>query len=331
MAKTDKRTREERWLKNEQLRKVPGMGYLIDNAGILIGLVIMMMIISFVAPGKFLQKDNLITILRQIAPNAIIAFGMAFAIITAGIDLSVGSVVALSGTLCAGLIQSGMSYAVAILCGVAVGTLCGAFSGFVISRTQIPPFIVTLAMMTMARGFSYIYSQGRPVRTPDSFGILGNGYIAGIPIPVIIMFIMLAVMSLTLSKSKFGRAVYAIGGNREAAKFSGINTKNIIWIVYILVALMASIAGIITASRLYSGQPTVSQGGELDAISATVLGGVSMSGGEGKIGGVLIGAIIIGTLSNGMNLMKVPAYYQLIAQGAIILLAVYIDVRRKNK
>ena len=331
MVKVDKKDKEDKWLKNERLRKIPGMGYLMDNAGILLGLVVMIVIISAVEPNKFLQKDNIITILRQISPNAIIAFGMAFAIITSGIDLSVGSVVALSGTMCAGMIQSEIPYVVAIICGIAIGTACGVFSGFVISRTQIPPFIVTLAMMTMARGFSYIYSQGRPIRTPDSFGMIGNGYVLGIPFPVIIMFVMLIIMSLILSKSKFGRAVYAIGGNREAAKFSGINTKNIIWIVYILVSLMASIAGIITASRLYSGQPTVAQGGELDAISATVLGGVSMSGGEGKIGGVLIGAVIIGTLSNGMNLMKVPAYYQLIAQGAIILLAVYIDVRRKSK
>lgn len=327
---TTKMTREEKHLRNQKMRKVPGMGYILDNLGILLGLLLMCVIITAIVPDKFLQTNNLINILRQISTNAIIAFGMAFAIVTGGIDLSVGSLVALSGTLCAGLIESGVPLPIAIIAGIAAGTACGVFTGFVISRTTIPPFIVTLAMMTIARGLSYIYSEGRPVRTPDDFGFLGNGYVLGIPIPVIIMFIMLLITSLILSKSKFGRSVYAIGGNPEAAKFSGINTRNVIWTVYIIVALMSSVAGILTASRLYSGQPTVAQGGELDAISAVVLGGVSMTGGVGKIGGVLIGALIIGVLSNGMNLMKVPSFYQLIVQGVIILLAVYVDVRRKK-
>lgn len=315
----------------EKIRKIPGATYVIENRGILIGLFAICVIITIFAPGKFLQVNNIINVLRQISVNAIIAFGMAFAIITCGIDLSVASLVALSGTLCAGMIESGMSYVPAVLIGMLAGTLCGVFTGFVISRTDIPPFIVTMAMMNIARGMSYIYSEGRPVRTPDSFGVIGNGYVLGIPVPVIIMAAMLLFTSLLLSKTKFGRAVYAIGGNCEAARFSGINTKNIIWIVYIIVAFMSSISGIITASRLYSGQPTVLEGGELDAIAATVLGGVSMSGGVGKIGGVLIGALIIGVLSNGMNLMKVPSFYQLIVKGLIILLAVYVDVAGKKK
>lgn len=314
----------------DKLKRNPITKYIIENLGLLVAFFVMCMIITVIVPDKFLTKNNIINILRQISTNAIIAFGMTFAIVTAGIDLSVGSVVALSGTFCAGFIESGVPYVAAILLGLIIGTACGVFCGYVISRTAIPPFIVTLAMMQMARGCSYIYSGGRPIRTPDAFGIIGNGYVFGIPIPVIIMITLLIIMSLILSKSTFGRFVYAIGGNKEAAKFSGINTANVIWIVYILVGLMASISGIITASRLYSGQPTVAQGGEMDAISATVLGGVSMSGGSGKIGGVILGALIIGVLSNGMNLLKVPSFYQLIVQGAIILLAVYVDVKRKG-
>lgn len=318
-------------IKNSKLRANPIIRYIIDNSGILIGLVALCVIITIIVPDKFLQTANILNILRQISPNAIIAFGMAFVIITGGIDLSVGSVVALSGTVCAGFVSSGMQYPLAIIIGLAIGTLCGVFNGFVISRTAIPPFIVTMAMLQIARGASYIYSGGKPIRTPDSFGIIGNGYLFDtLPVSMIIMLCIMIIMATILSKSKFGRSVYAYGGNAEAARFSGINTKRIVWSVYIICALLSSIAGIITASRLYSGQPTVADGGELDAIAATVLGGVSMAGGIGKIGGVIIGAIIIGVLNNGFNLMKVDSYWQMIAKGAIILLAVLIDVKRKK-
>ena len=227
-------------------------------------------------------------------------------------------------------ISSGCNYVLAVLAGLAVGTLCGVINGFIISRTPIPPFIVTMAMMNVARGASYIYSSGKPIRTPDDFGSFGNGYILSIPVPVIVMIGLMVICILLLSKSKFGRSVYAIGGNEEAAKFSGIDTKKIVWLVYILIAFLASISGIITASRLYSGQPTVGQGFEMDVIAATVLGGTSMSGGVGKIGGTMIGAIIIGVLSTGMNLLKIPSFYQMIVMGLVVLAAVYIDVCRKK-
>ncbi len=308
----------------------PIVRFVKENSGIIIALMALCIILSIMVPDKFLTYNNFTTVLRSISTTAIMAFGMTFVIITGGIDLSVGSIVALSGTLCAGLISSSWNYAAAVIIGLAVGTLCGAFNGFVISRTEIPPFIVTMGMMNIARGASYIYSSGKPIRTPDDFGSFGNGYFLSIPIPVIVMTVLMILSILLLSKSKFGRSVYAIGGNKEAARFSGINTKNVIWLVYVLIGFLASAAGIITASRLYSGQPTVAQGIEMDVIAATVLGGVSMAGGVGKIGGTMIGAIIIGVLSTGMNLLKIPSFYQMIVMGIVILLAVYLDVRRKK-
>lgn len=323
MAKKEKTT-DLMEIKNPLLRFVK------ENSGTLAALLLLCAILSILVPEKFLTYMNFRTILRSISTTAIIAFGMTFVIITSGIDLSVGSVVALSGTLCAGLIGSGFNYAIAVIAGLAVGVLCGVINGFVISKTPIPPFIVTMAMMNIARGSSYIYSSGKPIRTPDDFGNFGNGFVLSIPIPVIVMVILMILCILLLSKSKFGRYVYAIGGNEEAAKFSGIDTKKVIWMVYILIAFLASIAGIITASRLYSGQPTVGQGMEMDVIAATVLGGTSMAGGVGKIGGTMIGAIIIGVLSTGMNLLKIPSFYQMIVMGLVVLAAVYIDVRRKK-
>ncbi len=308
----------------------PIVRFVKENSGIIIALMALCIILSIMVPDKFLTYNNFTTVLRSISTTAIMAFGMTFVIITGGIDLSVGSIVALSGTLCAGLISSSWNYAAAVIIGLAVGTLCGAFNGFVISRTEIPPFIVTMGMMNIARGASYIYSSGKPIRTPDDFGSFGSGYFLSIPIPVIVKTVLMILSILLLSKSKFGRSVYAIGGNKEAARFSGINIKNVIWLVYVLIGFLASAAGIITASRLYSGQPTVAQGIEMDVIAATVLGGVSMAGGVGKIGGTMIGAIIIGVLSTGMNLLKIPSFYQMIVMGIVILLAVYLDVRRKK-
>ena len=310
--------------------KNPIVRFVKENSGTLMALLVLCIILSVLVPQKFLTYNNFRTILRSISTTAIVAFGMTFVIITGGIDLSVGSVIALSGTLCAGLISNGWNYLLAVLVGLAVGTLCGVVNGLIISRTPIPPFIVTMAMMNIARGSSYIYSSGKPIRTPDDFGSFGNGYFLSVPIPVIVMAILMILSILLLSKSKFGRFVYAIGGNEEAAKFSGIDTKKIIWLVYILIAFLASFSGIITASRLYSGQPTVGQGFEMDVIAATVLGGTSMAGGVGKIGGTMIGAIIIGVLSTGMNLLKIPSFYQMIVMGLVVLAAVYIDVRRKK-
>ena len=322
---TEKKNRKDR-----VLSKNPIIRYIQENSGILGALLIMCIVLCITVPSKFISYSNFITILRTNSTTAIMAFGMTFVIITGGIDLSVGSVVALSGTLCAGLIESGWPYVPAVLVGLLVGTLIGVVNGGVISNTSIPPFLVTMATMNIARGASYIYSSGKPIRTPDSFGNFGNGYFLKIPIPVWVMIGLLIITALILSKSVFGRHVYAIGGNKEAAQFSGINTKKVIFLVYVMLAFLASVAGIITASRLYSGQPTVADGIEMDVIAACVLGGTSMTGGVGRIGGTIIGAIVIGVLSNGMNLLKIPSFYQMIVMGLVILGAVYLDVRKEK-
>lgn len=239
---------------------------------------------------------------------------------------------AVASTYCAGLIEHGVSTAPAVLAGIAMAFAMGAITGLLVSRTAIPPFIATLSMMSAARGVAYMYSGGRPIRTPTSFGALGNGYLFDvIPYPIIISLIIMLMMSVLLNKTKFGRSVYAIGGNREAANFSGINIKRTMWSTYALTGLLCGISGVIWASRTYSGQPTLGEGSEMDAIAAAVVGGTSMSGGVGSISGTLIGALIIQTLNSGLNYLNVPFYYQKILQGVVITGAVLVDLYRKRR
>ena len=250
--------------------------------------------------------------------------------------MSVGSVIALTGVISAGLVsRNGMSIPVALLVGVVIGVVSGAFNGLVISKTTIPPFIVTLATMNIARGLAGVYTGGSPVRVVSKeWQWLGAGYIASIPVPVIIMVIVFILSILIMNKTKMGRHIYAVGGNPLAARFSGINVSKVKFFVYAYSGIMASLAGIILASRMYSGQPTAGDGAEMDAIAAVVVGGTSMSGGSGKLGGTLIGALIIGILSNGLNLMNVNSFWQTVVKGVVILLAVFLDYIRtlkKNK
>jgi ribose transport system permease protein len=308
------------------------INYFKKNAGILIGFLILCVVLS-VMTDVFLTSSNILNVLRQVSTNAMLAFGMTFAIIITGIDLSVGSILAFAGTLSAGLITlGGLPAPLAVIIGLVVGTSLGLFNGVVIAKTGMPPFIVTLCMMIMARGAAYVYTGGMPVRTIDPmFNFLGNGYIGPIPLPVIYMFVFFIIMTLLLNKTKFGRHVYALGGNEEAAKFSGINIKKVQILVYTIIGFLSSFAGIVLCARMYSGQPTVGQGFELDAIAATVLGGTSFSGGIGTIGGTLIGALVIGVLNNGLNLLNVSSFWQLIIKGMVILIAVYIDTMKKKK
>lgn len=306
--------------------------YIKKNTGILIGFAIMCVTLSFIT-DSFLTPSNILNVLNQVSTNAILAFGMTFAIIICGIDLSVGSILALSGTLTAGLITlGGVAVPVAVIIGLVVGLLLGLFNGAIIAHTGMPPFIVTLCMMIMARGAAYVYTGGMPVRTIEpSFNAIGNGYLGPIPLPIIYMVVLFIIVSLILNKTKFGRYVYALGGNEEAAKFSGIDTKKIQIGVYSLIGFLSGLTGIVLCARMYSGQPTVGNGFELDAIAATVLGGTSFSGGVGTIGGTLIGALIIGVLNNGLNLINVSSFWQLIIKGLVILTAVYIDTMKKKK
>nr|MBQ6740916.1 ABC transporter permease [Synergistaceae bacterium] len=246
--------------------------YFRENMGTLIGLLVMCAILSFTTNGVFYSSRNLINVLRQVSSNACLAFGMTFAIITGGIDLSVGSILALAGTLSAGfIVNNNMSPATAIILAILIGTLCGLFNGYVIAKTTIPPFIVTLAMMQMARGAAYIYSNGQPIRVDrmkiPSYEIIGTGYVGPIPLPVIYMAIFLIICVLLLSKTRFGRHVYAVGGNDKAAIFSGVNVVKTKMAVYTMSAFLAAFTGVVLCARMSSGQPTAGQSFEMDAIA----------------------------------------------------------------
>ena len=303
-----------------------------ENLGILIGLLILCVLLSLLSP-VFLSKNNILNVLRQVATNLYIACAMTMVIILGGIDLSVGSTIALSGVITGGFIAfEGLPLWVAVICGLLAGVVVGAFNGFLISKTTIPPFIVTLSTMNIARGASYVYTGGQPIRVmSDSFNFIGAGYVGDIPMPIIYLVIIVIISVLIMSKSKLGRHIYAVGGNPVAARFSGIKNSRVLFFAYLFSGVMSAIAGIVLASRMFSGQPPAGQGAEMDAIAAVVLGGTSMSGGVGKIGGTVIGALIIGVLSNGLNLLGISSFWQYIVKGVVILIAVYVDFLKKGK
>lgn len=303
-----------------------------ENLGIMIGLIVLCVIIS-VVNSSFLTTNNILNVLRQTSTNLYLALAMTMVIILGGIDLSVGSIIAVVGVVATSSISLlGFPIYIGIILGVLVGVLFGALNGYIVATTVIPPFIVTLATMNIARGAAYVLSDGKPIRVMDfSFNSIGSGYIGGIlPTPVLFLLIILIICYLIMNKTKLGRYMYAVGGNPEAAKFSGINIKKVQLFAYTFSGLMAAVAGIVLASRMFSGQPTAGEGAELDAIAAVVLGGTSMTGGKGKIGGTVIGALIIGVLSNGLNLMGISSFWQYIVKGIVILVAVYIDVLKKR-
>ncbi|WP_420846062.1 ABC transporter permease [Neobacillus notoginsengisoli] len=304
-----------------------------DNMGILIGFFVLCVVISFINPN-FLSSNNLLNVLRQTSTNLYLALAMTMIIILAGIDLSVGSIMAVTGVVTTSLIALfGAPVIVAVLVGLMVGVLIGSINGYVAATTIIPPFIITLATMNIARGAAYVISDGKPIRVmSESFNFIGSGYLFGVlPMPVLYLIILLIVCYFIMNKTKLGRYMYAVGGNAEAAKFSGINIKRVTFFAYAFSGLMAAFAGIVLASRMFSGQPTSGEGAELDAIAAVVLGGTSMTGGYGRIGGTVIGALIIGVLSNGLNLMGVSSFWQYIVKGIVIIVAVYADVIKRRK
>ncbi|MFV0504980.1 MAG: ABC transporter permease [Lachnospirales bacterium] len=309
--------------------------YFKENLGIIIALIVLCVFLSInpTTTEAFLTSRNFFNVLRQISTNLILACGMTMVIILGGIDLSVGSIIALAGCVAAGITaRYSMPIPIAILSGCVVGLIVGMFNGLVISRTTIPAFIVTLATMNIAKGLAYVYTGGSPVRViSDEWQFIGAGYIGPIPTPVVILIVILVITALIMNKTKIGRHIYAVGGNSEAAKFSGIKVQNIRFFVHAFSGLMAGIAGVILASRMYSGQPTAGDGAEMDAIAAVIVGGTSMSGGSGKIGGTIIGGLIIGVLNNGLNLMNVNSFWQYVVKGTVILLAVCIDYFRGRK
>ncbi|WP_317646062.1 ribose ABC transporter permease [Sporosarcina sp. GW1-11] len=302
----------------------------LQKLGPVIGLLLIVVIISIMSPS-FLTLNNLFNVLRQVSINALIAFGMTFVILTGGIDLSVGSILALTGAVTAGMMSGGMDPILAMLLGVLLGVLLGAINGLIIAKGKVAPFIATLATMTIFRGLTLVYTEGRPISgLGDSmtFKMLGKGYIFGIPVPVITMAIAFAVLYFILKKTTFGRRVYAVGGNEEASRLSGINVDRIKIYVYSLAGGLTAIAALILTSRLNSAQPTAGNMFELDAIAAVVLGGTSLTGGRGWIVGTLIGALIIGVLNNGLNLIGVSSFFQQVVKGTVILIAVLLDRKK---
>ncbi|MFC5559221.1 ribose ABC transporter permease [Ureibacillus thermophilus] len=304
---------------------------IISKLGPLIGLILLIIVVSIMNPS-FLTISNIFNVLRQVSISAIIAFGMTFVILTGGIDLSVGSTLALTGAVAASLLAGGIDPIISMGVALILGLILGAINGLIITKGKVAPFIATLATMTIYRGLTLVYSNGKPISglgDHASFQLFGKGYLLGIPIPVITTIFAFAVLAFILHKTTFGRRVYAVGGNEEAAKLSGINADRVKIAVYAISGFMASLSALILTSRLNSAQPTAGESYELDAIAAVVLGGTSLNGGKGWIFGTLIGALIIGVLNNGMNLIGVSSFWQQVVKGIVILLAVLLD-RKKD-
>ena len=306
--------------------------YVKTNLGILSAFFIMFLFLSL-ATQRFLTADNWINIFRQVTTNTTISIGLMMAIIISGIDLTVGSIIALSGCVTVkAIVALGIPVFWAVILGCFVGALSGLITGCIIAYTDMPPFVVTLAMMNVGRGAAYLVANGSPIRlSTEEFEQIGSGYLGFIPLPVVYTGCLLLLTWFILNRTRLGRHIYAVGGNREAARFSGINIKRVQIFVYTYSGCLAAFAGIVLASRMASGQPAVGVGYETDAVAASVLGGASMTGGVGTIGGLVIGALVIGILSNGLNLLGVNSFWQYIAKGVVILIAVYIDMFRKRK
>lgn len=296
------------------------------RVGVFAALVLLIIAASMLS-DRFLTVPNLLNILRQVAIVGILAIGMTFVILTKGIDLSVGALLGISVVLYAGLLQN-YGMAVAIPLGLGAAMLAGCANGIGVAWAGIPPFIMTLGMLSFARGLAFIYTGGTPIPIlNENFYRLGNSYIAGIPIPSIILLAVLVVSAVVLSMTAFGRSVYAIGSNEEAARLSGVPVNRYTIIVYAISGLVSGLAGLVYASQLSIGTPIAGQGYELDAIAAVVVGGTSLFGGKGTVAGTFIGTLIIGVLANILNLTGVDPYVQQLFKGALIVVAVYIMSR----
>lgn len=294
--------------------------------GIFIAFLAICITLSSISP-QFLTFSNWSIIFTQVSINALLAFGVTFVIITGGIDLSIGSVVAVSGVAAALLArQDNYPVVVPVLGGLVVGLLFGLLNGVLVTKSKIAPFIVTLGVMTIGRGLALIISKGRPISNlSESFNFIGGGDILGIPFPIIILFVVFIICSIVLKKTIFGRYVYAVGGNQQAAWASGISVNQVKMAVYAICGLLSGLAGILLTSRITTGQPNAGMSFELDAIAAAVIGGSSTSGGVGSIQGTLFGVILIGVLNNGLDLLNVSSYYQQVVMGVIIIGAVLLD------
>jgi len=302
----------------------------------LIALIVLCVVLSFLS-DKFLTVNNVWNVMQQISVNICISVGMTLVVLTSGIDLSVGSVLALSGAITAGLLKNGIEWQGqnvyvgftvlgAILAGLLAGGLIGCFNGWTITRFKVPPFVATLAMLTMARGLTLLWTKGFPISVlGPGFDFIGTGWLLGIPVPVWISLVVILAALVLTKKMSIGRYIYAIGGNENAARLSGININKIKIIVYSLAGVLAAVGGLIVTARLDSAQPNAGISYELDAIAAVVIGGTSLAGGRGSIWGTVLGAVIIGVLNNGLVLLNVSPFWQEVVKGLVILLAVIID------
>ncbi|AZO96473.1 ribose ABC transporter permease [Halocella sp. SP3-1] len=296
----------------------------------LIGLIVLCTILAIISPA-FLSVTNILNVLVQVAVISVIAAGSTFVILTGGIDLSVGSILGLCGVMTAAVLKSTGNPLLAVLTGVLLGAFLGLVNGVVISIGKVPAFVTTLGMMSVARGIAFIYTRGRPISGfPDGFRYIGSGYIGDIPFPVIEAIIIFLIAAYVLKKTPFGRYVYAIGSNEVATKLSGIKTNKYKIMVYVISGLLSGFAAIMFIGRINSGHPLAGDGYELDAIAAVVIGGTSLSGGKGTVFGTLIGALIMGVIRNGLNLLNVDAFWQGVVLGVVIVVAVLIDQRSKK-
>lgn len=302
----------------------------LQDYGSFIALIFLVIVIGAISPD-FRTVNNFLSLLRQSAINGLIAFGMTCVILTGGIDLSVGSVLALTSIICAHTIKIGLPAPLSMLIALIFGIILGTISGLMVTKSRLQPFIATLITMTGYRGLTMILSRGKPISRLGNnllLNQLGKGSFLGIPIPVWILIIFFAIFLFVLKKTVLGRQIYATGSNAKAAELAGININNIKLIVYAVSGFMASLSGLILVSRLGSAQPTLGSGYELDAIAAVALGGTSMTGGRGKITGTLIGILIIAVLNNGLNIIGVSSYYQDVVKALVIFLAVISDRNR---
>ncbi|MNI19740.1 Ribose transport system permease protein RbsC [compost metagenome] len=317
---------------NIKTMKVRNIGNLmLDKGSAVLGLILLFVIMS-VLSADFLSLDNIINVFRQSAVLMIMAVAMTFIIITGGIDLSVGSQLAVSGVFVAGLISAGIPVPIAVILTIVIGGAIGLCTGAAVSFQRIPPFIMTLALTTILSGIAFAYTKGTPiVINSASFRFLGRGYVGVIPVPVLIAVIVVIIGYLLLTHTRFGRYVYAIGDNEETARLCGINVPFVKIGVYVFGGMVTAIGGVLLASRLSAGTPNSGTGSELDAIAAVVLGGTSLFGGEGKITGTVVGVLIISFLNNGLNLLNVSSYNQMLIKGLVILLAVWISTLKARK
>lgn len=307
----------------------------------LLALFVLMVLLT-IFTDSFLSTENMWNVLRQVSINLCLSVGMTLVIISSGIDLSVGAILAFSGAVCAGLLKWGIALEAfdlwigftvlgAVSAAALVGYLLGWFNGWVITKFTVPPFVATLAMLTIARGMSYLYTQGKPISNlGEGFEFIGSGWWLGIPVPVWISIGVVLIFVFITKKTSLGRFIYAIGGNERAALLSGVPVKKVKRLVYAISGLMAAIGGVLITSRLNSAQPNAGMSYELDAIAAIVIGGTSLSGGKGTVMGTVLGVLLIGVLNNGLVLLNVSPFWQQVVKGLVILLAVVIDKSNKK-